>query len=66
MEDEGFVEDDFIDDTARHYAIRYGYHAIAMLRDRAAIAERAGDALMAQAWRDMAEAAERLLGAGDE
>jgi hypothetical protein len=61
MEDEGFVEDDFIDDTARDYVVRYGEKAAVILRERAAIAEAAGAYLLAQAWRDMAEVAEQLL-----
>jgi hypothetical protein len=61
MEDEGFVDDDFIDDTAREYVARFGAAATAMLRDRAAIASAAGGALLAQAWREMAETAEALL-----
>jgi hypothetical protein len=64
MEDEGFVEDDFIEDTARDYVGRYGEHAASMLRERAAIAEAAGAILLAQAWRDMAEMAEQMLDFG--
>jgi hypothetical protein len=33
-----------------------------MLRERARIAEAAGDYLLAQSWREMAEAAEAMLG----
>lgn len=61
MEDEGFVEDDFIEETARDHVARYGYAAAPMLRERAAIAAAAGAALLAQAWYDMAAAAERIL-----
>jgi hypothetical protein len=64
MEDEGFVEDDFIEDTARDYVARHGDQAAAMLRERAAIAAAAGAPLLAQAWTDMAEIAEQLLGTG--
>ncbi len=39
MEDEGFVDDDFIDDTAREFVGRYGYASLTALRERAAIAE---------------------------
>jgi hypothetical protein len=60
MEDEGLVDDDFIDDTARAYVARFGAAAAAMLRERAAIADAAGAALLALAWRDMADAAELL------
>jgi hypothetical protein len=62
MEDEGFVDDDFIEDTAREFVGRYGADAaVVMLRQRAAIAERAGARLLAQAWRDMAATAEQLI-----
>jgi hypothetical protein len=61
MEDEGFVEDDFIEDTAREYVIRYGFDGASMLRERAEIAAKAGNFLLTQAWRDMAEAAERMI-----
>ena len=61
MEDEGFVDDDFIADMARAFAARHGDASIAMLLERGRLAEAAGDALAAQAWRDMAELAEHLL-----
>jgi hypothetical protein len=61
MEDEGFVDDDFIDDIAREFVGRYGFASLAMLRERAAIAETAGDYLLAQTWREIVEAAEQLL-----
>ncbi|HTV89569.1 MAG TPA: hypothetical protein VME41_11190 [Stellaceae bacterium] len=64
MEDEGFVEDDFIEDTARDFVGRFGEHAAGMLRERAAIAEQAGAYLLAQAWREMADLAEQMLGLG--
>jgi hypothetical protein len=61
MEDEGFVNDDFIDDTAREFVGRYGFAAIAVLRERAALADAAGDLLLAQTWREIVEAAEEML-----
>jgi hypothetical protein len=61
MEDEGFVDDDFITETARAFVGRYGLASLAMLRERAAIAEAAGDYLLAQTWREIVEAAERML-----
>jgi hypothetical protein len=61
MEDEGFVDDEFIDDTAREFVGRYGFASLALLRERAATAEAAGDDLLAQTWREIVEAAERLL-----
>jgi hypothetical protein len=39
MEDEGFVDDDFIEETAREYVGRYGFDAILILRERAEIAD---------------------------
>ena len=66
MEDEGFVDDDFIEETAREYVSRYGFNSIPMLRERAEIAEAAGDYLLAQAWRDMTEAAKRTMGLDQE
>lgn len=61
MEDEGFVDDDFIEDTAREFVGRYGFASLALLRERAAIAEAAGDYLLAQTWREIVEIAEQLL-----
>jgi hypothetical protein len=62
VEDEGFVDDDFIADGAREYAGRYGMNAVPMLHERARIASAAGSFLLAQAWQEMAEQAEALLG----
>ena len=62
MEDEGFVDDEFIEEVAREYVGRYGAGGVTMLRERAQIAEAAGDYLLAQSWREMAEAAEAMLG----
>jgi hypothetical protein len=61
MEDEGFVDDGFIAETAWEYVGRYGGAALSLLCELAAAAERAGDALAAQTWRAIAEAAERIL-----
>lgn len=62
MEDEGFVDDEFIEQVAREYVGRYGLSGVAMLRDRARVAAATGDYLLAQSWREMAEAAEAMLG----
>ena len=64
MEDEGFVDDDFIDDTAREFVARYGAASLAMLRERAGIAAAAGDYLLAETWQRIVEAADDMLGAG--
>jgi hypothetical protein len=61
MEDEGFIDDDLIEDVAREYVGRYGLDAIRLIAERARIATEAGDFLSAQAWRDIAAAAERIL-----
>ena len=62
MEDEGFVDDEFIEEVARDYVARYGPSGIAMLQERARIADATGDYLLAQSWREIAEAAEQLAG----
>jgi hypothetical protein len=61
MEDEGFVDDDFIEDVAREYVGLHGTQSIAMLEERAEIPEAAGDQLAAQTWRAIAEAAESII-----
>jgi len=61
MEDEGFVDDEFIEETAREFVGRYGVNALAVLRERAGIAEAAGDYLLVQTWRQIVEAAQRML-----
>ena len=60
MEDEGFVDDEFIEEVAREYVGRYGPSGVEMLRESARIAAASGDYLLAQSWREIAEAAERL------
>lgn len=62
MEDEGFVDDDFIEQTARDFVARYGLDSLPSLRERAAIAAAAGDYLLAETWREILEAAERMIG----
>ncbi|MGD9613882.1 MAG: hypothetical protein AB7H90_01645 [Alphaproteobacteria bacterium] len=61
MEDDGFVDDDFIDDTAREFVGRYGVASLAVLHEYVAVAEAAGDYLLAQTWREIIETAERML-----
>ena len=62
MEDEGFVDDEFIEETARDFVGRYGFDALPALRDHAAIAEASGDYLLTQTWRRIVEAAGEMLG----
>jgi predicted HD phosphohydrolase len=61
MEDEGFVDDSFIEETAWEYVSRHGRECVTLLRRLADAAQRAGDALQAQTWRAIAEAAERII-----
>ena len=61
MEDDGFVDDEFIEETAREFVGRYGFAALAVLHERAAIAEAAGDFLLAETWREIVAVAEQLL-----
>ena len=61
MEDEGFVDDGFIEETAWEYFGLYGDRSASVLRQLAVTAERAGDVVSAHTWRAVAEAAERIL-----
>ena len=61
MEDEGFVDDGFIEETAWDYVGRCGSAAVSELRRLAEAAARSGDELSAQTWRAIAGAAERIL-----
>jgi hypothetical protein len=61
MEDEGFVDDSFIEETAWEYVGLHGQECVSLLRRLGDAAERAGDALSAQTWRAVADAAERIL-----
>ncbi|MBV9015686.1 MAG: hypothetical protein JO058_08500 [Alphaproteobacteria bacterium] len=61
MEDEGFVDDSFIEEMAWEYASLQGKDCVPMLRQLAAAAEQAGDTVAAQTWRAITEAAARIL-----
>ena len=61
MEDEGFVDDSFLEETAREYVGLHGRECVSLLRRLGGAAERAGDVVGAQTWRAVAEAAERIL-----
>ena len=61
MEDEGFVDDEFIAETARRCIALHGLKGIAVLRERARIAEASGDFLLAQTWREIVALAERMI-----
>jgi hypothetical protein len=61
MEDEGFVDDSFIEETALEYVALHGSASLSIVRQLAKIAERSGDDVSAHTWRAIAEAAERIL-----
>lgn len=62
MEDEGFLDDSFIEEAARDYVAQHGFNAVYVLRERGRIAARAGDEIAAQTWREIAETAAEILG----
>jgi hypothetical protein len=62
MEDEGFVDDSFIEETAWEYVGLHGRACLSVLRRLAEITERSGDDVSAHTWRAIAEAAESILG----
>jgi hypothetical protein len=61
MEDEGFVDDSFIEAIAWEYVSLHGKESVSLLLRLAAAADRAGDGLSAQTWRAIAEAAARIV-----
>jgi hypothetical protein len=61
MEDEGFVDDSFIEATAWEYVSLHGKESMSLLLRLAAAADRAGDTVSAQTWRAIAEAAARIV-----
>jgi hypothetical protein len=64
MEDEGFVDDSFIEETAWEYVALHGYGCMSVLARFAEVAARAGDEISAQTWHAIAEAADRILTTG--
>jgi len=50
-----------VDQAAREAIDRHGDDAVSILRERAEVADQLGDKLSAEAWRDIADAAERML-----
>ncbi len=54
-------DDDDIEQVAREYVERHGADSVLILRERADAADAVGDLLSAEAWRDIADAAERIL-----
>jgi hypothetical protein len=64
MEDEGFVDDDYIEETAWDYTARYGASSLGILRKFAEAAEASGDYIASQTWRAIADVAARILSLG--
>ena len=62
MEDEGFVDDDFIEEMAWEYVAQHGRASIAVLRKQIETTETVGDRLSAQMWRAVAERVEAIVG----
>ena len=62
MEDEGFVDDDFIEEMAWEHVAQHGRASIAVLRKQIEITEIVGDRLSAQMWRAVAERVEAIVG----
>ena len=56
MEDEADVRE-----VAQQYIERHGARAVALLRDRERDARDEGDLLSEEAWRDIADEAERII-----
>jgi hypothetical protein len=54
-------DDDLVEQVAREYVQRHGRDSLAILRERAELADEMGDVVSAEAWRDIADAAERML-----
>jgi hypothetical protein len=50
-----------VEQAAREAIDEHGDDAVAILRERAELADHIGDLLGAEAWRDIADAAERML-----
>jgi len=55
-------DDLLVEQVAREMLDLYGADALPVLRERADRAEEVGDELAAKAWRDIADAAERIGG----
>ena len=50
-----------VEHVAREYIGRHGPDSVSILRERADLSDEVGDLLSAEAWRDIADAAERML-----
>lgn len=56
------VRADLTEQAAAEFVCRHGLGALTILRERAETAEELGHQIAAMAWRELAEAATRLLG----
>ena len=54
-------DDASVEWAAREAIAQYGDNAASILRERAELADHIGDLLAAEAWRDIADAVERIL-----
>jgi hypothetical protein len=54
-------DDDDVEQVAHEYVQRHGLDSLSILRDYAEVADSIGDILSAEAWRDIADTAERIL-----
>ncbi len=54
-------DDDLIEHAAREYVERHGADSVRVLTDHAEMADEVGDTPSAQTWRDIADAAERIV-----
>jgi len=54
-------DDDLVERAAREAIDQFGDGAVSVLRERAEVADHLSDLLAAEAWRDIADAAERML-----
>ena len=58
--------DDDVEQVAHEYVQRHGLDSPSILRDYAEVADTIGDILSAETWRDIADAAERILQSGTD
>jgi hypothetical protein len=59
-------DDDDVEQVAHEYVQRHGLDSPSILRDYAEVADTIGDILSAEPWRDIADAAERILQSGTD
>jgi hypothetical protein len=59
-------DDNEVEQVAREYVQRHGLGSPSILRDFAEAADAIGDILSADAWRDIADVAERILQSGTD